>query len=866
MEKKDFLEQLDLNKDSQISKEDVKSLWEILSKENPKYNKEFVEKLEKDPKLKEVLFALEPSFLDVINSKDFIINPENKENIIILQFFAKYFRWENVEINGQFTPETEKLYLESSLQTKSLDQNTFSWNNELELFKTWIWMNDSITIQTVSREEFDKIKPNITEKNNLKWDWKDKPQGYNLKIPEDLKNTETPMFMKAVNKIAYWEELPKESAFKTYQSKLEANIKYLESIEDEASENPDTKAQYEKLMWKLEQIKNNYYEDEDWVDENIVENELWSINWKMSLEFAEIWNEQIKWQKDNPKVKMMLLEKMISKDLRNYMDLAVFERGTETLFNYLNTPTKKEHEYLLDEGKRKEALVTEIDSSLSEKLESMSDVKQKLKDSIWVEKYKEELKGLEWEERISKEKEVCKKLLEEINKYPRTNMDNSENSQPAKMLETQKMICVWKSIIAWWFLQELWIKFDTLNVWWHSALMVYLSDWKEYYFDSTNTTDLSEFENIQKVEWWTYEKWKTILQNKFAEWWKIDLWSNWALIDSDWMLHFSKADPEFWLMWQLYGNKSNEEDIPTKDSILLLQRAIEINPNGIDGYLNLANRYMGLWNYNEAIKLLEEWWKIDKDSSKLIENITILIQKINDPEKAISLSDHFIWLVWSNKDLITMLIVSINNLWDKGKILEYTEKYLNKYPGSEKLLKAYWEIASSYFKEWNKENAYMLAEKLLKYWEQPLALIILSKKEIEKWNYEKAYNLLNKASNISWTSGSEIIETIDILIKSIKNNDSKINELNKLKENLLIKTLEWIDPEINKEYFIDISIKLVQLGSWIWYQWLLINSYYEKNLGEMDKIYKDFLKLNNTDELKTRVSKQYNYFKKQLIK
>lgn len=620
METKDFVEQLDLNEDSQISKEDVKSLWEFLNKKNPKYNKEFVERLEKAPKFKEVLFALEPSFLDVINSKDFVINTESKENIIILQFFAKYFRWENVEINGQFTPETEKLYLESSLQTKNLDKNTFSWNNELELFKTWLWMNDSITIQTVSREEFDKIKPNITEKNNLKWDWKDKPQWYNLKLPEDLKNTEIPLVMKTVNEIAYWEELPEQSAFKTYQSKLEANIKYLEWIENEASQNPDTKIQYEKLMWKLEQMKGDYYWNEDWVDDNIVENELWSISWKISLEFQEIDNEQMKWQKNNPKIKMMLLEKMISKDLRNYMDLAVFERWTETLFDYLTTPTKKEHEYLLDEGKRKEAWVTEIEGHINAKLESMPIIKQKLKDSLGIENMKIELENLEWDKKVAKEKDICNKIVEQVEMYPRTPMEVSQNTQPNKILENQRIVCLWKSIVSWALLKELWIKFDTLNLENHSALMVYLSDGKEYYFDPTNATGIAEFTSREKIDTWIYEKWKIELPNKFFDWWKLKYDNS-----------FSKSDSEFWLMWQMYNNRLNDWDITWKNELLLAQRVIEINPTFIEWYQKLWAIYLLNWNIDEWIDICKKWLKLNKNNENLLSNLEYWIsQKIKN--------------------------------------------------------------------------------------------------------------------------------------------------------------------------------------------------------------------------------------------
>jgi hypothetical protein len=47
---------------------------------------------EKDKNFNELLFVIKPTLEDYINSPDFIISSENKENVLILQFFAKFFR------------------------------------------------------------------------------------------------------------------------------------------------------------------------------------------------------------------------------------------------------------------------------------------------------------------------------------------------------------------------------------------------------------------------------------------------------------------------------------------------------------------------------------------------------------------------------------------------------------------------------------------------------------------------------------------------------------------------------------------------------------------------------------------------------
>lgn len=208
METKDFVEQLDLNKDSQVGKEDVKILWEFLNKENPKYNNEFVEKLEKDLKFKEVLFALEPSFLDVINSKDFLISPENKENIIILQFFAKYFRWKNISINWEFTNEIETIYLgiKNTNQNISELRNLKSKKSNKDLF--WelnieVSQEDLEKIEKLAQKElwsFVKKKANSLTDNRkmLLWPTMDLSMAF---IIWDSQNSEK--FWKVKN-LAYW--------------------------------------------------------------------------------------------------------------------------------------------------------------------------------------------------------------------------------------------------------------------------------------------------------------------------------------------------------------------------------------------------------------------------------------------------------------------------------------------------------------------------------------------------------------------------------------------------------------------------------------------------------------------------------------
>ena len=266
-------------------------------------------------------------------------------------------------------------------------------------------------------------------------------------------------------------------------------------------------------------------------------------------------------------------------------------------------------------------------------------------------------------------------------------MNTSENSQPSYMLKTQRMICVWKSIIAWEFLQELWIKFDALNVWGHSALMVKLTDWKEYYFDPTNATDIAEFQNLEKVEWWVYEKWNLILLNKFEKWWQIDTWSNWATTDRDWKLNFSRTDKEFWLIWQLYNNKWYE-DLLIKEDILFLQRAIELNQNMVEPYTNLVIIYNKIWNYEAAIKIWERWLKLNPEdnyvkwllANSYSEIALVEYQKWNK-EIALEIAEKS-ELYKPNIKSYNLIWVLSDELWNKQKALDKYLKWIELFWGN----------------------------------------------------------------------------------------------------------------------------------------------------------------------------------------
>lgn len=615
---------MDVNKDGQVSTQDVRDLWKVLVIWEKQ--QEFISKLENlrdNPEFGNILAAIQPSFETILKGNYFSLDPKNtpvkegdlsqRESVLILQFYAKFFLGKNIPIDGNLSPELKNLHEEAIFRTRSIDDATFWDKNELEFFNKWLSMNDSITLKRVSREEFEKIWPNIATKNPWSPDGKAKPEAYTLTIPDDLKNSEIPLVIKKINEIAYGEKLPEQSAFNTFRSKLDTYIIYLESSWNNSPE-------YQMILSKVrEMYRENYGERKP---STISKEQAKSdVEAKIGTQFQDIWNSEILAKKNDPQMKLKLIETLLSKELNQYMQLAVFERWAQTLFDHLNTITSSEMEYLLDPAKR-EGINYEGDLATKSRIQSAQYIEQKLKEVLNIEEYKIKLQearaAIKWDHSskrgkkeqilVDLEKEICNKILLEVGRYPWTEMDSSNApSEPAKMLATKQMICSGKSIIWHTFLEELWIRHDALNIPGHIALMVHLSDGKEYVFDPTNGTELATLSHQIKLSEFMY--WETTQENVFYSSAGI------KLPEYKWL--YTKVDAEFWLMGALYANKSYFErgKLSFETQLRLFQRAQEINPNDIQTNINLMYIYTTLHNYEKTIELGEKILKQMKSNT-----------------------------------------------------------------------------------------------------------------------------------------------------------------------------------------------------------------------------------------------------------
>jgi hypothetical protein len=269
-------------------------------------------------------------------------------------------------------------------------------------------------------------------------------------------------------------------------------------------------------------------------------------------------------------------------------------------------------EYLLDPAKRA-GVNYEGDAVIRSKIESAQTTGKKLKESLGIDGYKVRLRDARAavesdrsETREQKqlaladlEKEICNKMLLEIGRYPWTDIDTSNApSEPAKMLATKRMICTGKSVISHEFLEELGIRHDALSIPGHIALMVYLSDGKEYVFDPTNGTELATLSNGTELSGFSYGE--TTQSNAFASSAGIEL------PRYRWL--YAKDDSEFGLMGALYGNKAYYERgvLSPGAKLRLYQRALEMKPNGLQANINLMHNYIELRNYEKTIELGEK--------------------------------------------------------------------------------------------------------------------------------------------------------------------------------------------------------------------------------------------------------------------
>jgi hypothetical protein len=94
-----------------------------------------LEGLMDNPEFESILDAIRPSFLTILKGDSFSLDPKDapskegelsqKESILILQFYAKFFLGKNIPIDGNPAPALKSLHEEAIFHTRTIDDPTF---------------------------------------------------------------------------------------------------------------------------------------------------------------------------------------------------------------------------------------------------------------------------------------------------------------------------------------------------------------------------------------------------------------------------------------------------------------------------------------------------------------------------------------------------------------------------------------------------------------------------------------------------------------------------------------------------------------------------------------------------------------------
>lgn len=419
------------------------------------------------------------------------------------------------------------------------------------------------------------------------------------------------------------------------------------------------------------------------------------------------------------------VEKVLARELDTNLYTAVFERWKENLVDYLKTPTKDEYEKTLIEAK-KNGYKIEKDHygrhfifnkkwqhiiSLKSPIKNLDKNERPLRDALNLNQYKIDLENAKksWDkDLITKiEKEFINLLIKEVYKYKRTieGSKESETSQSKEILKTKEAICAWKTTISESFLEEVWIRYSTLDFDGHSALSVVLKNWEEYYFDPTNYDRLFLIkpENLEPE----YLEWKSSYYNKHKLIWKLNIFDS---------KPFKRQEWERWNIKHVIFNKSNFQY-----QIELDKEQLKLFPNDpkllIRSWLHLQQ----IWKNQEAIDLFKRWLDIDPNNA-----------------------------IWVSRLWYTLLD------WRKPEAIFIYKKYLEKNENDTEILN---ELSETLFEMWNYKEAREICNKIykidknykidwidnLEFQEYISSLINYWLEEIKNWNPNKCIDYFNQA-------------------------------------------------------------------------------------------------------------------------
>lgn len=478
----------------------------------------------------------------------------------------------------------------SLADTLKLNDIPFLSAEQKKFLSTWLKMNDGISLNFVTRSEFDSKNGDYLVRTSEKTE--KTPDTYILFLPEDLRFSELFSITKNLE-IKLWHS--KFVHFNDLKNEIKAAVAIL--LRD----------------WNIsaEQIK-------EMADELNIPEWLQSEFEKHKLKNTKKLRSALKGIKQN-------LDDLYDPDfvwdimrdsIYNNFNWIFFDRWKSILSDYMAIFTKNDYDSKVSKRNWRKIKEDSINFHVTNE-NHMHKTENKLRNELMIDKIKKLFNILLQQNELDdlyKQQEVfCRKLLLELNDFPW--IDTKSSNDPSHMLKEKEMTCVWTSILAHVFLEEVWIKHYWLTMEAHSALIVVIW-WTEYYFDPTNWI----FEDIMDLN--PEMVWETLM----IRWKKFD------------ELNFLKGDADSVLRSQMLYNKWVQlfYDNKLEEALIFVSAALKLNWRCFQTLNLKAWILIEMNEFSEAFKFVNESLKVNPLHSASHWNKWILLAKIWNIEDALN--------------------------------------------------------------------------------------------------------------------------------------------------------------------------------------------------------------------------------------
>ncbi len=506
--------------------------------------------------------------------------------------------------------------------SKSLEQAFFKNNIDISIIEEILdTLDDHVKLEVINREEYILKNENILEENKKMWkkEWEKYWKFYTLYLPIDLKISELSEIIYKINKLTFWENIPKYSQIEEFKLRV---VLIVDTILEKIVDN---RGQTEKIIKKYSYIYSRLL----WGDlYNLCNTEYR----KLIIENVNIGNRK---EKLNQEIWKSLrdINLLLSNDLVKYFDLSLSDRAEENTRMKQRTITQDEFYKIAEKKTKMENW--EIDWNINIRIPEKFFPKIKneeilLRQRLNIDDKKKELKQIRkyWNLEEIEQKELD--ILNEMMKILSTLIPYQFTSErfwwkPSKILKTKETFCLWFSWIWHSFLKELWIKHKALTIIEtmveskpHSVLEVEIGE-NYYHFDPT------KFDHVEKC----YHKnisWLDIL--------RVELENGTCILQEvvvSWKAEEILLADIYVLSWEGLSNEWKYDEANG-----LLNRASNIVSNNPIYYNNTWVNYYRQWKYNEAMIEYNKALKLYPNYSSAHFNKAVSFRKLGHYKEAIN--------------------------------------------------------------------------------------------------------------------------------------------------------------------------------------------------------------------------------------